>query len=311
MKIISVIIPCLNEEENIEYLYEKLNKVSNDMKETKFEIIFIDDGSTDKSLNIIEKIYKKDKMIKFESFSRNFGKESAIYAGLKKATGDYAVIMDCDMQHDPELIKDMYYFITNENYDSVAIHRLIRKGSKIRRFFSQKFFKLMRKLTKMDFKNGEMDFRMMNKKMYQAVLGLSEYNRFSKGLFKWVGFNTKWIMSDVPERKYGQSKWNFKNLFNYAVEGIISFSVVPLVLSIIIGILFEFISFSMLIAIIIKIILGVAISNLLIILCIIFFVSGIQLIFIGIVGEYISKIYMESKDRPLYISKKNEEDIND
>lgn len=311
MEKISIVIPCLNEEDNIIYTYENLKKVSRDMKNVEFEIIFVDDGSTDKTLNLLEKIYKKDKHLKIESFSRNFGKEAAIYAGLKRATGDYCVIMDADMQHNPELIKDMYYYITSEHYDSVAIHRLVRKGSIIRRVFSKMFFKLMRELTKMDFKKGEMDFRMMNRKMYESVLKLGECNRFSKGLFKWVGFNTKWIMCDVPERKYGKSKWTFNGLIKYAIEGVISFSTIPLVASMIIGFLILLTSFILLIILLIKLMIGSIISNLLIIITTIFFIGGLQLIFIGIVGEYISRIYMESKNRPLYITKKTEEDINE
>lgn len=305
MEKISVIIPCYNESEVIESFDKAICKIAKIVK-TNFEFIYINDGSKDNTLEIIKKLASKDKRIKYVSFSRNFGKEAGIYAGLKNASGDYAVIIDADLQHDPNLIVEMYNYIKNEGYDSVAVRRVDRKGEKIiRSFFSKNFYKIMKKLSKIEIVDGEMDYRMMSKKMYQSVLSLAEYNRFSKGIFSWVGFNTKWLEQENIERTVGTTKWSFIDLVFYSINGITSFSTVPLMFATTLGLVFLFVSFIILVSIIIASIIGNPISLLSGLSVIIFLVSGLMMLCLGIISEYFAKMYTEIKNRPIYIEKES------
>lgn len=221
MDTITVVVPCYNEEDALKSFYVEITKVTSEMKKVKFEIIFIDDGSKDKTLEIIKGYSKVDSKVKYISFSRNFGKEAAIYAGLKAASGEYVVIIDADLQHPPRLIKDMYYGITKEGYDSVVAYRIDRKGENKIRYFFQNLFKLASKITELDFIQGEEDYRMMNRKFLEAVLSIEEKSRFTKGIFQWVGFNVKWIGHENVNRVAGKSKWSLFKLFAYSIDGII------------------------------------------------------------------------------------------
>ena len=309
-KLLSVIVPCYNEEETIDIFYEEITKVSNKMKDLDFEYIFVNDGSTDKTLDILKKLNQKDKKVAYLSFSRNFGKEAAMYAGLEYSHGDYITTMDADLQDPPSLLPKMFYYL-KAGYDCVGTRRCNRKGEPIiRSFFAKMFYRLINKLSKIEMIDGARDFRLMTRQMVDAILSLKEYNRYSKGLFSFVGFKTKWLKYENTKRVAGKTKWSFWRLFIYGIDGICAFSTTPLVISALIGIIFCIISFIMIIIIIIKtLILGDPVSGWPSLVCIIFFISGIQLFCIGIVGEYLSKTYLETKDRPIYIIKESS-DIN-
>ena len=311
MKKISIIIPCYNEEQAIPYFYEEITKISKTIN-YEFEYIFVNDGSKDKTIEVIKKYSKKDKNVKYIHFSRNFGKEAAMYAGLEKSTGDYVAIMDADLQDPPSLLPEMINFLeSNEEYDCVGTRRVTRKGEPpIRSFFARMFYKIINKISKIEMVDGARDYRLMTRQMINSILELKEYNRYSKGLFQFVGYQTKWLEYENVERVAGETKWSFWKLFIYALEGIIAFSTAPLAISSIAGILFCFISFIMIIFIIIKtLIYGDPTSGWPSLVCIIFFVSGIQLFCLGIIGQYLSKTYLETKNRPIYIIK--DTNIND
>lgn len=305
METITVVVPCYNEEDVLKSFYNEMIKVASEMKNVDFEILFIDDGSKDKTLSIIKNYSTVDSRVKYISFSRNFGKEAAIYAGLKAAIGEYVVIIDADLQHPPRLIKDMYYGIVKEGYDSVAAYRKDRTGeSKIRSFFSRSFFKLASKITKLDFREGEEDYRMMNRMFVDAVLSIKEKNRFTKGIFQWVGFNVKWIEHENINRVAGNSKWSIFKLFTYSLDGIIGFSTVPLLISSFLGLILCLISTILGIYLIIKgISTNSVISSSLMSVLVTLLISGVQLFLFGILGQYLGKIYLEIKERPLYIVK--------
>ncbi len=307
MKKISIIVPAYNEEEAIPYFYKEIKKIWEKMAKNDFEVIFINDGSKDQTLSILKEYAKKDKKIKYISFSKNFGKEAAIYAGLKKASGDFITIMDADLQDPPELIPEMYRYIVEENYDMVATRRVNRKGEPpIRSFFARKFYKLINKMSKVEMVDGARDFRFMTRQVVDSILELEEYNRYSKGLFSFIGFETKWISYPNQKRVAGKTKWSFWNLLIYACEAITAFSTVPLVISVLIGLIFCIISFLMIIIIILKTwIYGDPVSGWPSLVCIIFLISGIQLFCIGIIGQYLSKTYLEVKKRPIYIIKED------
>lgn len=311
MKKISVIIPCYNEENNINKFYLELNKVSKEMASVTFEIIFIDDGSYDNSLKIIKKITKKDKRVRFISFSRNFGKEAGMYAGLKYSTGDYVIIMDCDLQDPPELIYDMYISLENSEYDAVALYSDNHKDyGFIRRFFTKCWYKLYEIIISTNYMPGERDCRLMKRRMVNAILELQETNRYTKGIFSYVGFNVYWMKYDKPNRNSGESRFSLFKLFRYAIDGIVAFSTTPLVISAFIGLLFCLLSFIAILVIIFKtLILGDPTSGWPSLACIIIFVGGVQLFFLGIIGLYLSKIYLEIKRRPMYIINETEKDL--
>ena len=310
MNKISIIVPCYNEEDVLKIFYNKITEVSKTI-DADFEYIFVDDGSKDKTLELLKEYSKKDNRVRFISFSRNFGKESAMYAGLKEATGDYVAIMDADLQDPPDLLKEMYETLLTKEFDCVATKRKTRKGEPIlRSFFSRMFYSIINKMTSTEIVNGARDYRLMSRKMVDSILEVTEYNRFSKGIFSWVGFKTKWIAYDNIERAAGKTKWNFWKLFKYSIEGITAFTTTPLVMSAVIGIIFCIIAFIMILFVIFKTLMyGDPVSGWPSTICIILFVSGIQLFCLGIMGEYLAKEYMEVKNRPIYIVKETEKDI--
>lgn len=307
---ISVIVSCYNEEQTLPIFYKEMERVAKeDFKNVNFEYIFVNDGSRDSTLNVIRELCGKDKKVRYISFSRNFGKEAAMLAGLEASTGDYVTLMDADLQDPPFLLKEMYdTLLGNKEYDSIGTRRVTRKGEPaIRSFFSRMFYKIINKISDIEMVDGARDYRLMTRQMVDAIVSLKEYNRYSKGLFTFVGFNTKWIEYENVERVAGETKWSFWKLFKYALEGITAFSVTPLVLSSIIGLFFCIISFILIIVIIIKTILyNDPTSGWPSLVCIIFFVSGVQLFTLGIIGQYLSKTYLEVKKRPIYIIKETE-----
>ncbi|MEE1100565.1 MAG: glycosyltransferase family 2 protein [Agathobacter sp.] len=302
---ISVIVPCYNEEEAIPFFYRKIAMVTEDMSDYDFEIIFVNDGSYDSTIDVIHKLADEDTRVKYLDFSRNFGKEAAIYAGLSHASGDYGVIMDADLQDPPELLPEMMNYIKNEGYDSVATRRVTRKGEPaVRSFFARRFYHLINRISKTEIVDGARDYRLMNRKFIDAILELSEYNRFSKGLFGWVGFKTKWIEFENVNRIAGETKWSFWKLLLYSIEGIIGFSTLPLAVSAFLGILFCIVAFIFIIVIIVRtLVFGDPTSGWPSLACIILLVSGVQLFCMGILGAYLSKTYLEVKKRPIYICK--------
>lgn len=305
MSKISIIVPCFNEDAALPIYYKEMCKVMDQMKEQEFELIFVDDGSTDRTLGEMKALHEKDERCQYLSFSRNFGKEAAIYAGLKNAGGDYAAIMDVDLQDPPLLLPKMYEILQTEDYDSVATRRSTRSGEpKFRSFLSESFYKFINKISKTEIVNGARDYRLMKRNMIDAVLKMSEYNRFSKGIFGWVGFRTKWLEYENIERSAGETKWSMKKLFIYSIEGITGFSVAPLSLASVVGVIFCVVSFLMIILIVARtLIFGDPVSGWPSLACIIFLVSGVQLLCTGIVGEYLSKTYLETKRRPIFILK--------
>lgn len=301
---LSVVVPCFNEQEAVPIFYNEVKKVLGTLK-AEYEIIFVDDGSSDQTLEEVKELSAKDECVHYVSFSRNFGKEAAMYAGLKKATGDYVVIMDVDLQDPPSLIPEMLEAVRSGEFDSAATRRTNRKGEPpVRSMFARLFYKLMRYFSDIDIVDGARDFRMMSRTMVNAVLSVSERGRFSKGIFAWVGFKTKYFEYKNVERSAGKTKWNFRKLFLYSLDGIVAFSTKPLVLASITGILFLFLSFLFIIFIIVrKVLFGDPTAGWPSLVCIILFVSGIQLFCTGILGQYLAKVYLETKQRPLYIAK--------
>lgn len=307
-KLCSCIVPCFNEEEVIPLYYEEMQKVRKQEEgKIDFEIIFIDDGSKDKTLEVIKKLSEQDECIHYVSFSRNFGKEAAMYAGFEHANGEYVVTMDVDLQDPPHLIPEMIRCIEEEGYDSVATRRVTRKGEPpTRSFFARRFYGLINKISDADIVDGARDFRMMKRDMVNAILSMPEYNRFTKGIFGWVGFKTKWIEFENVERAAGETKWSFWKLFRYALEGIIAFSTVPLTIVSLIGVIVCIIAFLFLLFVVIRAtIFGDPVAGWPSLICVISFLSGIQLLGIGVVGMYLSKTYLETKKRPIYIKKES------
>ena len=311
MEKISVIVPCYNEQDALPLFYEEMEKVrKNDFEDIQFEYIFVNDGSKDETLQEMKALSKKDEKVRYISFSRNFGKEAAMFAGLEAATGDYVTLMDADLQDPPSLLKQMYDCIKNEGYDCVATRRVTRKGEPpIRSFFARLFYKIINKMSDVEMVDGARDYRLMTKQMVDAIISVKEYNRYSKGIFSFVGFNTKWLEYENIERVAGETKWSFWKLFKYAIEGITAFSTTPLIISSVIGLLFCFVAFILILVIIIKtLVYGDPTSGWPSMVCIMFFVSGIQLFSLGIIGQYLSKTYLEVKNRPIYIIKETEKD---
>lgn len=302
---ISIVIPCFNEEEAIPIFYEETLKVLKTMPLSSFEFVFIDDGSSDRTLEVLKEISAKDKSVHFVSFSRNFGKEAALYAGLSKTNGDFISVMDVDLQDPPSLLPQMLEAILKEGYDCAATRRVTRKNEPpVRSFFARKFYKIMGKLSDVPVVDGARDFRLMTKKYKDAVLSLLERNRFTKGIFPWVGFKTKWFAYENVERVAGKTKWSFWKLFLYSIDGIIGFSTKPLAFSAVAGILSLEVSFVLIILIAVRrLVFGDPVQGWASLVCFITFFSGLQLFCTGISGLYISKIYTEVKQRPIYIIK--------
>lgn len=309
--LISIIVPCYNEEVMIPIFYNELCSIIDSLSNYSFEIIFVDDGSHDTSLEKMHTLAVNDGRVKYISFSRNFGKESAMYAGLSMSRGDLVAIMDVDLQDPPSLLPEMIHYIEN-GYDSVATRRVDRRGEPpIRSFFARIFYKVINKMADADIVDGARDYRLMTRKMVDSILSMKEYHRFSKGIFGWVGFRTKWIEYENIERIAGESNWSFWKLFKYAIEGIVAFTTAPLRIASFLGIVFSAISFIYLFYIVLKTLLwGVDVPGYASTIAIILFVGGIQLLSIGILGEYLARTYMEVKQRPIYIVKESNVDIN-
>ena len=304
---ISLIVPCYNEQEALPIFYRETKKVMESM-DCDYEMIFVNDGSKDGTLELLKEFAKEDTHVTYIGFSRNFGKEAAMYAGFCNVTGDYAAVMDADMQDPPSLLPQMLDILENQGYDSVATRRATRKGEPvIRSWFARMFYRLINKISDADIVDGARDFRLMKRSMVDAIVEMGEYNRFSKGIFQWVGFETKWLEYENIERQKGETSWSFWELFKYSIEGIVSFTTTPLHIATIIGIFFSIIAFLSIIVIVIKTLLfGDPVEGWPSTISIILFLSGIQLFAAGIIGEYLAKIYLESKKRPLYIIKEKD-----
>ena len=302
-ELISLVVPCYNEEQSLPYFWERTTAVMRQMDDLDFEVIFVDDGSRDKTLEVLRELAKSDSRVKYLSFSRNFGKEAAMFAGLEHAKGNYAAVMDADLQDPPALLAEMYRAITEEGYDSAATRRVTRKGEPpIRSFFARMFYKIINKMTDVEIVDGARDFRLMNRKFLNALLELKERNRFSTGLFGWVGFKTKWIEFENVERVAGETKWSFWKLFKYSIEGIVAFTTMPLTLASFMGFLLCMVALCSTVFIVVrKLLFGDPVSGWASTASILTFIGGIQLFFMGIFGQYLAKAYTEIKNRPIYI----------
>lgn len=307
---ISIVVPCYNEEEAIPIFYGEIVKKLNTIPNIDYEIIYINDGSRDKSAKEMKQLAIQDNRVKYILLSRNFGKEAAMYAGLKESKGDYIAIMDVDLQDPPVLLKEMYETLKSGYYDSVATRRVTRKGEPpIRSLFARLYYKLINKLSKTQIVDGARDFRLMKRQMVDAVLSITEYNRFTKGIFSWVGFETKWLEYENIERVAGETKWSFWKLFLYSIESIVAFSTAPLALASVLGIILFGIAIVFIVLIIVRTLyFGDSTSGWPSLVCVILLTSGIQLLCIGVIGEYLAKTYLEAKHRPLYIIKEKNTD---
>ena len=307
-KLLSIVVPCYNEEEALPIFYNEITRVAKELRELDLEYIFINDGSRDQTLDTLKELHKKDKKVRYVSFSRNFGKEAGILAGFRYAKGDYVVLMDVDLQDPPHLLPEMFEYI-KEGYDQVATRRSTRKGEPpIRSFFARAFYRLINKISKTEIVDGARDYRFMTRQMVDAIIDMSEVNRFSKGIFGWVGFNTKWISYENIERSAGETKWSFWKLFIYSLDGITAFSTAPLAIATFIGFFFCALSFVAIIVIFVRHFMGIESAfgwaSMVTAIC---FLGGVQLLCIGILGQYLSKTYLETKRRPVYIVKETEE----
>ena len=313
MKLISIIVPCYNEQEALPLFYEELNKQSQILSDYEFEILLVDDGSKDNTLQVMKELAEKDSRVKYYSFSRNFGKESAMYAGFVNAKGDYSAVMDADMQDPPYLLKEMLEILEQGEYDSVATRRVTRKGEpKIRSFFARMFYKIINKFSDADIVDGARDFRLMKKDMRDSIVAMSEYNRFSKGIFGWIGYKTYWLEFENQERIAGETSWSFWGLFRYAIDGIINFSDMPLSFVSWLGIVMTIIAFLAVIFIVVrKAIFGDPVAGWASTASIITFIGGLQLFSLGIMGKYMAKMYLEVKGRPHYIIGKTNDEVSE
>ena len=305
METISVIVPCYNEEEVLPLFYEEITRVAAQMPDYGFEFLFVDDGSRDGTLSVVRGLADRDARVKYVSFSRNFGKEAAMYAGFDRACGDYVVVMDADLQDPPALLPEMVRAVREEGYDSVATRRVSRKGEPpIRSFFARCFYKLMRRISKTEIVDGARDYRLMTRQFVNALLELGEYNRFSKGLYGWVGFRTKWLEFENVERAAGETKWSFWKLLLYSIEGIVAFSAAPLAIAVVTGLACFLLALAFILFIVVRTLMfGDPVAGWPSLVCIILLIGGLQLLCIGILGEYLAKTYLEVKDRPIYICK--------
>ncbi len=308
MALLSVIVPCYNEEAALPYFWQRICEISAGLKadfDLDTEYWFVDDGSKDGTLALLKQLHVQCDRAHYLSFSRNFGKEAAIFAGLQAAQGDYVTLMDADLQDPPELLPDMYRAITLEGYDCAATRRVDRKGEPpIRSFFARMFYRLINRISKTEIVDGARDFRMMTRQMVDAILSMSEVNRFSKGIFGWVGFKTKWMEFENVERVAGETKWSFWKLFLYSIDGIVAFSTAPLSIASVAGVLCCFAAFVALLFVFFRaLIWGDPVAGWPSTICILLLVSGVQLLSMGILGQYLAKTYLEAKGRPLYILK--------
>ncbi|MDO4952723.1 MAG: glycosyltransferase family 2 protein [Synergistaceae bacterium] len=306
---ISVVVPCYNEQESLPIFYRefcKMRETTEEFSGVEFELMFVDDGSYDSTFAVMQELAEKDNNVKYISFSRNFGKEAAIYAGLQNATGDLTAVMDVDLQDPLYLLLQMYKAVIKDGYDSAAARRVTRKGEPpIRSFFARCFYRLIAKISKIELVDGARDYRLMNRKFVNAVLSLKEYNRFSKGIFCWVGFKNKWLEFENVERRAGETKWSFWKLSVYAIDGIIAFSTVPLVLATAFGVLLCLLAFLAIMFVVLrKLIYGDPIQGWASTMCVLLTIGGVQLLCTGILGQYLAKTYMETKNRPVYIINK-------
>lgn len=303
MEKISVIVPCYNEQEALPLFYDEIVKTAGEMSEYAFEFLFIDDGSRDGTMSVIERLAGEDERVKYISFSRNFGKEAAMYAGFTYASGDYIAVMDADLQDPPSLLPQMMHAIKTEGYDSVATRRVTRKGEPpIRSFFARRFYRLMQRISKTEMVDGARDYRLMTRQFVDALLSMGEYNRFSKGLYGWVGFKTKWLEYENVERAAGESKWSFWKLFAYSLEGIVAFSAVPLAIASVMGVVLFLLAFLFIVFIIVRtLVFGDPVAGWPSLVCIILLIGGLQLFSIGVLGQYLSKTYLEVKKRPIFL----------
>ncbi|MCI6204668.1 MAG: glycosyltransferase family 2 protein [Lachnospiraceae bacterium] len=304
---VSIVVPMYNEQESLEILYQELNRVTDTIKDYEFEYLFVNDGSKDNTLQEIQRLATADDRVRYVSFSRNFGKEAALYAGLSNADGDYIATMDADLQDPPSLLPRMLAMIESQDCDNVATRRVNRKGEPpIRSFFARCFYKLMRRLSNIDIADGARDYRLMSRAMVDSILSVSEYNRFSKGIFAWVGYETRWLEFENVERSAGETKWSFWKLVRYSIDGIINFSNTPLQISSYLGMILTIVSFIAIIVEVIRaLVFGDPVAGWPSLVCIITFIGGIELFCMGIMGQYIAKTYMEVKHRPHYIVKES------
>ena len=312
MTLLSIVVPCYNEEKTILSFYQEVMKIKEQMPPLNFEFIFVNDGSSDNTLKQLKILENKDpKQVKYLSFSRNFGKEAALYAGLKHATGDLITVMDADLQDPPSLLPEMYRLITEQNYDCIGTRRKNREGEpKIRSFFAKKFYKIINKISDVQIVDCARDFRLMTRQMVDAILELQEYNRFSKGLFSWVGFDTFYLEYENVERQEGKSSWSFGQLFMYSLDGIIAFSEFPLIISAVVGMLSFILAIIALIFIVFRaLIFGDPTSGWPSLVCIILALGGLQLFCLGILGQYLGKTFLETKKRPIYILKEKSDSL--
>lgn len=306
MALFTAIVPCYNEEDNVDYFYQEFMKNADFFREHELEVelLYVDDGSKDHTVQKVKALREKDARVHLISFSRNFGKEAAMYAGLEHAKGDYVAVMDADLQDPPSLLPEMFGYLW-DGYDQAATRRVTRKGEPpIRSFFARQFYKLINRFSKTEIVDGARDFRLMKRCVVDAILEVKEYNRFSKGIFEWVGFKTRWIEFENVERKFGETKWSFWKLFLYALDGIVAYSTVPLAMAALAGVLFCVVAFLLIVFVIVrKIAFGDPTSGWPSLVCIILMVSGVQLLCLGVIGQYLSKTYLEVKKRPIYIAK--------
>lgn len=308
---ISVIVPCYNEEAALPLFYAEIQSVMEQMNGVEWELCFVDDGSRDGTLAHLRRFAREDSRVRFTSFSRNFGKEAAMYAGFEMCTGDYAAVMDADMQDPPSLLPEMYDLLCGGEYDSVATRRVTRKGEPpIRSFFARLFYKLINKISNADIVDGARDFRLMRRSMVDAILSMGEYNRFSKGIFGWVGFRTKWLPYENVERVAGETKWSFWKLFLYSLDGITAFSTAPLMISSVLGLVCCVLALVMIVVIVAKTLLfGDPVGGWPSMMSVILLLGGIQLFGIGILGQYLAKTYLETKHRPIYLVRETEKGV--
>ncbi len=307
---ISIVVPCYNEQEALPFFYQAITEQAAKMPQAAFELVFVDDGSTDATLAVLRALATEDERVKYVSFSRNFGKEAAMYAGFQTATGDYIGVMDADLQDPPYLLEQMFAELRQGGYDCVATRRVTRKGEPmIRSFFARTFYRMINRMTQTKIVDGARDYRLMTRQMLEAVLQLCEYNRFSKGIFSWVGFETKWLEYENVKRVAGETKWSFWKLLMYSIEGFVGFTTAPLAIASIIGVLMFLVSAVLIVIIVIKtLIWGDPVAGWPTLACIILLVGGIQLFCTGISNQYLAKMYLEVKKRPIYITKERNDE---